>query len=311
MIIDLVTWGFRTGLVITGLIGLVLLLRRPFAKFFGAEAAFLLWSLPLLRLILPDIHLPAHTPKLYLPAERLPMWAEETRIFITPVITSAIEQAAPAAASQFTVTPDIILTAIGLIWILGACIWFGSQMINHIRYARLLRHVSTDTGGSLEGAITRTLGLLNLKKRPSIKRAPKNIGPFVSGVLNPIVIVPKDFEQDFSLEAQELALAHEFAHIKRFDLWSALAALLFRAVNWYNPLVHFAAPHFRTDLEAACDAYTLRKVGGRKTSGQDHTQYKYAQTLLLSEQISQTSSPNLSLQALSLAFTENSEGASH
>ena len=38
--IDLLNWGLRTGVVITGLIGLVLLLRRPFARYFGAEATF-------------------------------------------------------------------------------------------------------------------------------------------------------------------------------------------------------------------------------------------------------------------------------
>ena len=54
--IDLLNWGLRTGVVITGLIGLVLLLRRPFARYFGAEATFLLWSLPLIRLCMPDIY---------------------------------------------------------------------------------------------------------------------------------------------------------------------------------------------------------------------------------------------------------------
>jgi len=59
MTYELLQWGLRTGLVISGLIGLVLLLRRPFAKYFGAEATFLLWSLPFLRFCLPDVYLPA------------------------------------------------------------------------------------------------------------------------------------------------------------------------------------------------------------------------------------------------------------
>jgi len=55
MTYDILLWGLRTGLVVSGLIGLVLLLRRPFAKYLGAEATFLLWNLPFLRFLMPDI----------------------------------------------------------------------------------------------------------------------------------------------------------------------------------------------------------------------------------------------------------------
>ena len=71
--IDLLNWGLRTGVVITGLIGLVLLLRRPFAHYFGAEATFLLWSLPLIRLCMPDIYLPKKESGIFLPYDTFPV----------------------------------------------------------------------------------------------------------------------------------------------------------------------------------------------------------------------------------------------
>ena len=47
-------------LVWTGvLIAAVLVLRRPVSKAFGPEAAYALWALPLLRLVLPPLTLPA------------------------------------------------------------------------------------------------------------------------------------------------------------------------------------------------------------------------------------------------------------
>jgi hypothetical protein len=57
-------------LVWTGvLIALVLVLRRAVARSFGPEAAYALWALPTLRLVLPPITLPAAmAPAALLPA---------------------------------------------------------------------------------------------------------------------------------------------------------------------------------------------------------------------------------------------------
>ena len=49
------SWVVQTGLVVSLLIVLILLIRRPFARMFGANAAYALWSLPLIRLLLPGL----------------------------------------------------------------------------------------------------------------------------------------------------------------------------------------------------------------------------------------------------------------
>ena len=61
-------WLTDTLLVTGVLIALVLLLRRPVAKGFGPGAAYALWLLPLLRLVLPPLRLPAAAADL--PARR-------------------------------------------------------------------------------------------------------------------------------------------------------------------------------------------------------------------------------------------------
>ena len=51
-------------LVMTGaLMALVLLLRRPVARCFGAQAAYALWLLPALRFVMPPLALPRSTSK--------------------------------------------------------------------------------------------------------------------------------------------------------------------------------------------------------------------------------------------------------
>ena len=78
-------------LVWTGvLIAAVLLLRRPVARHFGAEAAYALWALPLLRLVVPPVVLPAWmAPKVAAPATPVPADAP-------PVSDPALLEAAAA-----------------------------------------------------------------------------------------------------------------------------------------------------------------------------------------------------------------------
>lgn len=297
--IDLLNWGLRTGVVIAGLIGLILLLRRPFAKWFGAEATFLLWSLPLIRLCLPDMYLPAKEAGVFLPYDNFPIWGDEGMARL-PEAVPAVNAAIPTPPGEVPFGPELIIPSIVIVWLGGAVLWLGFHLVQHIRYGRLLRHVSADCSSALDPIIRRAAQLAGLKTLPHIKVAPKNIGPLVTGLINPIVILPKDFAQDYSPEAQRLSLVHEFAHVKRCDLWSAFAALLFRALHWYNPLVHYAARSFRADLEAACDSYTLSKFAGDDAAAHD-----YACTLLLAEQ-GDLKRPKM--PALSLALSENYKG---
>ncbi len=56
---DAAAWLADTMIWTGVLIALVLVLRRPVSRVFGAQAAYALWLLPFLRLILPPITLPA------------------------------------------------------------------------------------------------------------------------------------------------------------------------------------------------------------------------------------------------------------
>ena len=55
MSIDLQGFAFDTLLWTGALVAVVLVLRRPVSRHFGAHAAYALWALPVARLVLPPI----------------------------------------------------------------------------------------------------------------------------------------------------------------------------------------------------------------------------------------------------------------
>jgi len=198
-------WVLETGLAVSLLIILVLLLRRPFARMFGAHATYTLWALPLIRLFMPEITIPAYR-------ENVP------------------------------------------------------SILNNITLSETFQPSLTATKpvAEISGGFNFGLGV-----------SKDNMGPMVTGVMKPIIILPHNFCEDYSPTQQYFALVHELAHIKRFDLWAAFMVLMFRALNWPNPLVHYAAHKFRADQEAACDAFVLSKTKGGSSATQS-----YAETLV-------------------------------
>lgn len=247
---ELVSWGLETGLSLTILIALVLIIRKPFARKFGARAAYALWALPALRLFMPAITLPILKPEL--PG-------------ITPTINymgvDMLSLAANSAAQAAPTKTNFAMIAITL-WISIAIGWLIWQLTWQHTYFRKLEANSRDIcelkAGLCNSGIDQAMNKLGFKSAPHIRISNDNSGPLVTGLLRPMIILPANFETQFTPLQQHLALLHEMAHICRKDLWAAFAVILCRALFWPNPLIHYAARKFRNDQEAACDASVLR-----------------------------------------------------
>jgi cell division protein FtsI (penicillin-binding protein 3) len=96
-------------------------------------------------------------------------------------------------------------------------------------------------------------------------------GPATTGVLAPVVLVPRA-SQEWT-EARRIAvLQHEIAHIRQMDCLAQILAQLACALYWPNPLVWLAARRLRLERELAADDAVIA-AGTRATS--------YAEDLLV------------------------------
>ncbi len=283
-------WAIQTGITVSILVACILFIRRAVARRFGASAAYALWLLPLIRLFMPPMTLPSIlTDWIVTPPEPLvqsvPIQAVPFDALLGPI-------AASPAQSHLDMSSVIIA-----IWLIIAAVWFGYQILNHLYQIRLLRLKTRPVSAELRPAIEAAMAKLPIKTCPEIRMSPDGLGPMVTRFWRPMIILPQDFTQKYNAAQQNFALIHEMAHIKRFDLWAAFSVLVFRALNWPNPLIHYAAHKFRIDQEAACDAYLLSRLGEDKTTKQD-----YARTLVQAAK----QSPKHAINApLGLAFTQS------
>ena len=80
--------------------------------------------------------------------------------------------------------------------------------------------------------------------------------PAAAGLLRPVILLPLA-APSWPRARLEAALAHESAHIRRRDLWTALAAEIACALYWFNPLVWRARNCLALEREIACDDEAL------------------------------------------------------
>ena len=223
-------WFFENLAWASAVMLLVLAVRRPVARLFGAGPAYALWLLPLLRLLVPpQSWFAANIPSLLPPLD----------FFVL-----ASESAAPVTAESGPIQWAPILLAL---WAGGAAAFTIWQWLNYRSFLTRLSLSSRSLGGH------RGLPLVE---------SDAVCGPLALGLLDRRIVVPADFASRYSPEEQRLALDHELIHHRRGDIWCNHAALLFLGLNWFNPIAWAAFRAFRIDQELACDAAVAAAAPG-------------------------------------------------
>ncbi len=232
------------------------LLIRLFLKKLPRKFSYALWLIPAVRLLCPValssalslfnlFGAAANAPVEYFSSSSLQTEAavtETAEMFTTiyvpedapaPVTTTAA--APPPVKSEKPEKPDPqkLFNLISLLWLTAAA---GIVVYSIGTYVKV--HLMVRTSQKAEGYYI----------------APNIESPFVFGTLRPRIYVP----DGVSGEDLNCILAHENAHIKRFDHIVKLLCVPVLALHWFNPLVWLGVRLMTADMELSCDELALR-----------------------------------------------------
>ena len=230
-------WLLGTLLATSGLMILVLLVREPVRRHFGARVAYGLWLIPVARLLMPTITHTVERPVTLTVSPRLMM----TQISAEPMLLSSVAPPEASLIDQLGGWPTILL----VLW-LGVGLGLFVARMNAFRLERLeilARAVELGRAGSIR-----------------VVRSTEVRGPLAFGIFDRVIAVPADFECLYDDHERRLALDHELAHHRSGDLAFNLFAFVLLCLQWFNPIAWIAHAAFRFDQEAACDARVLDKA---------------------------------------------------
>jgi murein DD-endopeptidase MepM/ murein hydrolase activator NlpD len=149
-------------------------------------------------------------------------------------------------------TASRLPVALGAFWMLGV----GTVLMIYRRRLALFHERARVAIPSADPAVhelsERWRRRLQVRRRVRVVTSSARIAPFTLGVLRPIIFIPMSIIDDRRL--LEPVVAHEMAHVARWDaVWLGLQHFL-QAVYFFHPLVWIAGARLDAERERLCDA---------------------------------------------------------
>jgi len=246
-------------------IALVVAVAPLVRRFLGAGAAYLLWAIVILRLLVPwlpatPLHWGAPSVQVDAASEAWLKPGMKVTAMIAPgretptLVPAVAEVEKPTSRSM----PETKAPAEGWawpaittgVWLAGMALVLGLALLRGIRAARLVRRARPIAEDPLLAGVSGA-------SRVRIRETDELRSPALTGVFRPTILLPLDWRQKLPDAHLRCVLAHELGHFHRGDLIWRWAFLVARAVHWFNPLVWLAERLARTDQEMACDEWVL------------------------------------------------------
>lgn len=204
-----------------------------------------------------------------------------------------VEATAPAGTSLLEATlaqAPLILTCV---WLTGVVLWLGRSIYQQRQFLSLIAADSEPAEVATAAETARIAKQLGIKRPPEVRASLLCSGPLVTGLKNPVILLPMWFEDDYEAAERRDALVHELMHLKRRDLWAFQAARIVAATQWFNPLAYMALRAFRTDQESACDADVIARAKLSPAA--------YGRTLVKAARLARPSDRRIAAASLTLA----------
>ncbi len=141
----------------------------------------------------------------------------------------------------------VLLLSIRLVW--------GAGQIYGLR-----RRGEPATGAVLE-MVERLAARMGVRRPVAVWISRLADGPSVVGWMRPLILLPSATLLGLTPQQLEAVLAHELAHIGRFDYAVNLAQMLVETLLFYHPAVWWVSARMRHERELCCDDRAVESCG--------------------------------------------------
>ncbi len=144
-------------------------------------------------------------------------------------------------------------TIAGICWFAGSSLLAFVFLVRHLRMSFRLRSTWGPASDEMRHMVDSLAKLMRLRHRPGIMETRAVATPAVVGIFRPVLVIPAGFEDEFEADECRWALAHELAHVQRFDLWTLAFERAVGIVCFFCPALWITQRMTRHDRELACD----------------------------------------------------------
>jgi beta-lactamase regulating signal transducer with metallopeptidase domain len=144
-------------------------------------------------------------------------------------------------------------TALLFIWLTGAIFAIGVWL------RRLDRPLQTVPAPAAEAVILHRLRTqAGIRRDVTLRHSRNLIAPGLTGILTPVICVPKALADELEPAEFESVLLHELAHVRRWDNLCSAAVHAIACVFWFYPPLWWIERKIAFEAERACDDLVVR-----------------------------------------------------
>lgn len=202
---------------------------------------------------------------------------------LAPAVTFLVMRFPPAVAPEFASTGTAVVGSLPaaaavapavrheaatwwLVWLvriwLGGVLILGLNALGGWAFAqRLKRRKTSPAAPSVERAANDLRTRFGIRRAVSILASAAAEVPATLGWLRPVVLIPVSALTALTPEQIELLIAHELAHVRRYDYLVNLAQTAVETVLFYHPAVWWVSGRMRIEREHCCDDLAVGACG--------------------------------------------------
>jgi beta-lactamase regulating signal transducer with metallopeptidase domain len=177
---------------------------------------------------------------------------------------------------------------LALLWLFGIALSSARLFRGWMTTERLKRHGRGSVSLACEESFARMARRLRVNRSVRLYKSVLVEVPTVIGWLRPVVLVPVSAFVGLSQPQLEALLAHELAHVRRYDYFVNLLQAVAETLLFYHPAAWWVSARIRAEREHACDDLAVEACGCALT---------YARALAELESMRAGDEPRLALAA--------------
>jgi len=249
-------WLLAVGLRASLLTLATLLIQAALHRHLGARMRYALWLPVLIVLLMPVL------PQSQWSIEHVFQTPHQPVQITPPLLSPAVMEQGPVVF-ETVAPPPAPINWQRVLLIAWASVSAGMLILGSLSFMLTLRrfkqarHPASD---ELLATLAQIARDMHLRCVPRVMIAPSVSSPAVTGLLRPTLLLPTQFDLEFTPAEARLVLKHELMHLKRGDLPLNALMCVLMALHWFNPLLWIAFFKIRADREAACDAQVLHNA---------------------------------------------------
>ncbi|MBO5209379.1 MAG: BlaR1 family beta-lactam sensor/signal transducer [Lachnospiraceae bacterium] len=274
------------NLFISGIIGVILVLKHIFQNTLSSRMQYNLWFVLLGLLAVPFV------PFRFIGFPQIISWLANLRNSSSATRTAmeAAIETNPSinadwmndfALSVNNNTPSVAGYVLLGIWIVGML----AMMILVIKSSLCLRNLEKSAlplqNPEVRRLYNHCLEEMKIHRNIPVYSTAFLKSPIIVGLLKPCIYLPIHLISDYKESNIRYMLLHELQHYKHHDAIASYLMNLAGMIYWFNPLVWYALKEMRNDREIACDTSVLKMLEENDYEDYGNTLINFAEKISL------------------------------